>query len=62
MLIGQTVKVRVFGGEEADLIVVQENSTHVNVCTQKELAKAKKEKRQPMLVGFQIGYVITNKE
>jgi hypothetical protein len=57
MQIGQTVKMKVYGGE-ANLVIVQENDTHVNVCREEELERAKKENRQPIMVGFKKSDII----
>ena len=48
---GEIVKMRIYGGESI-LVVVEATDTHVNVCTRQEFEKAKREKRQPVLVGF----------
>ena len=51
------VKMKTYDGE-AVLMVVTLDSEHVNVCTTSEFKKAKREKRQPTLVGFSIKDVI----
>jgi len=54
---GQMVRMKTYDGE-AVLIVVTLDSEHVNVCTRDEFNKAKKEKREPTLVGFSVKDVI----
>jgi hypothetical protein len=54
----ELVKLRIYGGGEALLVAFGFNDTHVNVCTQKELEAAKKENREPVLVGFPITDII----
>jgi hypothetical protein len=58
MELGQMVKLKVYGGGEAVLMLVQKNDTHINVCKREELEAAKRERRQPLLVGFPITDVI----
>lgn len=57
MKAGQSVKVKVYGGE-AVVIVVEADDWHVNVCKMEEFEAAKRERRQPTMVGFPITDVI----
>lgn len=54
---GDMVRMRVYGGESV-LVVVQLTDTHANVCTPEEYEKAKREGREPILVGFPITDII----
>jgi hypothetical protein len=57
MKIGQAVKVKIYEGEST-LIVAGLNGDHVNLCTQEEYESARKDGRQPILVGFSVADVI----
>jgi hypothetical protein len=54
---GQIVKLRVYDGE-ASLVIVHKTDTHVNVCTPEEYEAAKRENREPVLVGFPLTDII----
>ena len=54
---GQMIKMKTYDGE-AILVVVKLDGNHVNVCTSEEFKKAKKERREPIAVGFSIEDVV----
>ncbi|MBI2852335.1 MAG: hypothetical protein HYX84_04450 [Chloroflexi bacterium] len=59
MKVGQTIKLRAYGGEELSRLVVRVDKDVVVVCRLDEYEKAKKEGREPVAVGFRLRDVIS---
>ena len=49
---GTAVKLRAYGPQTIERIVVNETDTHVNVCLSEEWESARAEGRRPNCVGF----------
>jgi hypothetical protein len=49
---GSSIKLRGYGGQVIDIIVVSETKTHVAVCLSEEWLRATRERRTPDCVGF----------
>lgn len=59
MQIGDTVRLKAYGGEIIERRVVAVEGDTVAVCTDQEYAQAAKEGREPLSVGFKREYVVS---
>ncbi len=58
--IGETLKIRTFGGKVVDRTLVDEAHGRVYVCTEVEFAAAARENREPLSLGFPSVDVVQN--
>jgi hypothetical protein len=59
--VGSLVKVKVYGGSESILKIVEVGKNHVYLCTSEEWARAKELNIEPNSVGFLKEFIVCGK-